>query len=84
MNTHRDVFIVLKKSLKWVPVVGWVRFNIEGVSLGLISNIGNANVPIHIPKPFMGFGSVLPVLATFLAWAACRGKRHPSYVHFIS
>ena len=24
MNTHRDVYIVLKKSLKWVPVVGWV------------------------------------------------------------
>lgn len=23
MNTHRDVFIVLKKSLKWIPVVGW-------------------------------------------------------------
>jgi len=23
MQTHRDVFIVLKKSLKWVPVVGW-------------------------------------------------------------
>ncbi|ETW87460.1 hypothetical protein HETIRDRAFT_31375 [Heterobasidion irregulare TC 32-1] len=22
-GTHRDVFIVLKKSLKWVPVVGW-------------------------------------------------------------
>lgn len=24
MGTHKDVFIVLKKSLKWVPVVGWV------------------------------------------------------------
>ncbi|KAI0335978.1 hypothetical protein GY45DRAFT_1291537 [Cubamyces sp. BRFM 1775] len=23
MGTHKDVFIVLKKSLKWVPVVGW-------------------------------------------------------------
>jgi 1-acyl-sn-glycerol-3-phosphate acyltransferase len=23
MQTHKDVFIVLKKSLKWVPVVGW-------------------------------------------------------------
>ncbi|KAI0785985.1 acyltransferase-domain-containing protein [Abortiporus biennis] len=23
MGTHRDVFIVLKKSLKWVPIVGW-------------------------------------------------------------
>ncbi|KAI9462312.1 acyltransferase-domain-containing protein [Lactarius psammicola] len=23
MDTHRDVCIVLKKSLKWVPVVGW-------------------------------------------------------------
>ncbi|KAI0670062.1 acyltransferase-domain-containing protein [Trametes maxima] len=23
MGTHRDVFIVLKRSLKWVPVVGW-------------------------------------------------------------
>ncbi|KAA1468636.1 acyltransferase-domain-containing protein [Dentipellis sp. KUC8613] len=23
MGTHRDVFIVLKKSLKWVPVLGW-------------------------------------------------------------
>ncbi|THH21467.1 hypothetical protein EW146_g75 [Bondarzewia mesenterica] len=22
-GTHRDVFIVLKKSLKWVPIVGW-------------------------------------------------------------
>ena len=24
MDTHRDVCIVLKKSLKWVPVIGWV------------------------------------------------------------
>ena len=24
MGTHRDVFIVLKKSLKWVPILGWV------------------------------------------------------------
>lgn len=23
MDTHRDVFIVLKNSLKWVPIVGW-------------------------------------------------------------
>ncbi|KAI0639245.1 acyltransferase-domain-containing protein [Trametes polyzona] len=23
MGTHKDVFIVLKKSLKWVPIVGW-------------------------------------------------------------
>jgi len=27
MNTHRDVYIVLKKSLKWVPIVGWVCKN---------------------------------------------------------
>ena len=25
MGTHKDVFIVLKRSLKWVPVIGWVR-----------------------------------------------------------
>ena len=25
MGTHKDVFIVLKKSLKWLPVLGWVR-----------------------------------------------------------
>jgi 1-acyl-sn-glycerol-3-phosphate acyltransferase len=24
MGTHKDIFIVLKKSLKWVPVLGWV------------------------------------------------------------
>ncbi|KAH7924889.1 hypothetical protein BV22DRAFT_1034681 [Leucogyrophana mollusca] len=23
MGTHKDVFIVLKKSLKWVPIAGW-------------------------------------------------------------
>ncbi|KII93343.1 hypothetical protein PLICRDRAFT_171111 [Plicaturopsis crispa FD-325 SS-3] len=23
MGTHKDVFIVLKKSLKWVPIIGW-------------------------------------------------------------
>lgn len=23
MNTHRNVFIVLKNSLKWIPLVGW-------------------------------------------------------------
>ncbi|TFK83599.1 hypothetical protein K466DRAFT_498155 [Polyporus arcularius HHB13444] len=23
MGTHKDVFIVLKKSLKWVPILGW-------------------------------------------------------------
>ncbi|KAI0824184.1 acyltransferase-domain-containing protein [Trametes gibbosa] len=23
MGTHRDVFIVLKKSLKWLPIAGW-------------------------------------------------------------
>ena len=27
MDTHRDVYIVLKKSLKWVPIVGWVCEN---------------------------------------------------------
>lgn len=25
MGTHKEVFIVLKKSLKWIPVIGWVR-----------------------------------------------------------
>lgn len=25
MGTHKDVFIVLKNSLKWVPILGWVR-----------------------------------------------------------
>ena len=25
MGTHKDVFIVLKKSLKWLPILGWVR-----------------------------------------------------------
>ena len=29
MGTHKDVFIVLKDSLKWVPVVGWVRSILE-------------------------------------------------------
>ncbi|KAJ3551374.1 hypothetical protein NM688_g4742 [Phlebia brevispora] len=23
MGTHKDVFIVLKRSLKWVPIIGW-------------------------------------------------------------
>ena len=27
MGTHKDVFIVLKKSLKWVPILGWVSAN---------------------------------------------------------
>jgi 1-acyl-sn-glycerol-3-phosphate acyltransferase len=26
MGAHKDLFIVLKKSLKWLPVVGWVTF----------------------------------------------------------
>ena len=26
MGEHKDLFIVLKKSLKWLPVVGWVLF----------------------------------------------------------
>jgi len=26
LNVHDSVLIILKKSLKWVPVVGWVRF----------------------------------------------------------
>jgi 1-acyl-sn-glycerol-3-phosphate acyltransferase len=26
MDTHRDVCIVLKKSLKWMPVIGWVLY----------------------------------------------------------
>lgn len=25
MNMHQDVLIVLKRSLKWVPILGWVR-----------------------------------------------------------
>ena len=25
MNMHRDVLIVLKNTLKWVPILGWVR-----------------------------------------------------------
>jgi 1-acyl-sn-glycerol-3-phosphate acyltransferase len=27
MGTSKDVFIVLKQSLKWVPIIGWVRYN---------------------------------------------------------
>ncbi|TFK57392.1 acyltransferase-domain-containing protein [Heliocybe sulcata] len=33
MNTHRDVFIVLKKSLKWIPVVGWGMQNFDFIFL---------------------------------------------------
>lgn len=25
MNMHQDVLIVLKRSLKWIPILGWVR-----------------------------------------------------------
>jgi len=25
-GTHKDVLIMLKDSLKWIPLVGWVRF----------------------------------------------------------
>lgn len=39
MRTHGDVYIVLKKSLKWVPFVGWVRIKIH-------------NTP---PHPFISF-----------------------------
>lgn len=24
-GTYRDVYIVLKRSLKWLPILGWVR-----------------------------------------------------------
>lgn len=44
MGTHKDVFIVLKNSLKWVPLIGPVRDIREFEALLLNSDQGNANI----------------------------------------
>jgi hypothetical protein len=43
MDTHRDVFIVLKESLKWVPVLGWVRKSASSGGDMLISGVRACN-----------------------------------------
>jgi hypothetical protein len=56
MGTHKDVFIVLKKSLKWIPVVGWVGTLSSRMHDGtlLINQTGHANFQVHISCTFMG------------------------------
>ena len=54
MGTHKDVFIVLKSSLKWVPLIGPVRCCRKHAPLSLNDGEGNANVQIHLSCAFMG------------------------------
>ena len=55
-GTHKDVYIVLKKSLKWLPIVGWVSFvSVFYSSLCANESItGYAILQLHIPQPFVG------------------------------
>lgn len=54
---HKDIFITLKKSLRWVPIVGWVSTILVPVLLvpsdySLYS--GNAVLQLHLPCAFLG------------------------------
>ena len=67
-GTQKDVLIMLKDSLKWIPLIGWVRFALaprfqtaphshrESIKPMLASGRkGNASFPFHLPCPVLGF-----------------------------
>lgn len=56
MDMHRDVLIVLKKSLKYMPVLGWVGSPVLVLRNGLNLSLGHAIFPIHIPRSELGPG----------------------------
>ena len=76
MNTHRDVCIVLKKSLKWVPIVGWVRKTCSLVywrrgraSFGIntierdqlnVNSTGHAILQLYLLGAFVGVRQAVP------------------------
>lgn len=82
MNTHRDVFIVLKKSLKWIPVAGWVRVipchtkNYPILTIAITS--GHAVLQFHISRAFVGCRSSLSIFPAVVARTACRRARYSS------
>ena len=56
-DVHRYVYITLKKSLRWVPIVGWVSAHILADLLSFSCQIltGHAILQIHLSRSFMGF-----------------------------
>ena len=51
---HAHVLIVLKKSLKWVPVGGWVSEDVCTVLRRSNDVKGYAILPLYIPREVLG------------------------------
>lgn len=78
MGTHKDVFIVLKKSLKWVPIIGWVHNIFAALicaKLTLYCYLGHAILQIHIPRPVMGIRPYPTRNTSLRSWPASRERR---------
>ncbi len=59
MGTYKDVLIVLKKSLKWVPIVGWVCSPLHTTYVNLLTCcVGHAVLQVHLLEPLLGLGPV--------------------------
>lgn len=53
-GVHRYVYITLKKSLRWVPVVGWVSASPPAHAATFDASLGHAILQVHLPRPIMG------------------------------
>lgn len=84
MGTHKDVFIVLKKSLKWIPLLGWVSSIATWDEVATHARQGNAIFQLHIPCPFVGVRSPALILKSRLAGSPFTAGRHAIDVHSLS
>lgn len=85
MNTHKDVYIVLKDNLKWIPVLGLVSTTCEPIKIdgGLIASTGHAILQLHFPQAFMGVRSCAPVIQLVVVRSPSREGRFTIDIHLI-
>jgi hypothetical protein len=92
MGTHKDVFIVLKKSLKWVPIVGWVShsipYSLRGMVLSFAADLetdvhgsGHAILQLYLLEPLLGLRPAPSLKLARLARKRSTEKGHPAHVH---
>src|ERR1700761_1898775 len=84
MDTHKDVCIVLKKSLKWVPIIGWVRTYRRIVishTFNLTKCKGHAILSLYLLGSFLGLRSSLSHEATCSLGRKGTVPRYPAHFH---
>ena len=94
MDTHRDVYIALKKSLKWVPIVGWVCETKAalGVFLGAddvppinqtLFFAGHAILQLYLFGALVGVRQTVSCEPPSLVGPTGARTGHPAHVHLV-